>query len=121
MRREISETMPPTSASSVIGVRRDEDIAGAALAAGAEVGHQALDRGVVALDHDRARDQRLDHAEPGEVGLGGEELQHRRHPRPHPPRPVLLTIEGLADALAQLRHDRVVGSHEALVLARKCS
>ena len=94
-----------------------EDIVGATLAAGGEVGDETLDRGVVALDHDGPGDQRLDHAEAGEVGLGGEELEHRPDPGAHRLRPLVLLVESLADPLAQLRHDRVVSRDEALVLA----
>ena len=101
----------------MVGERRARTSSRAALAARLEVGDEALDRGVVALDHDRAGDQRLDHAEPGQVGLGGEEGEHRRDPGPDRLRPVLLGLEGVADALAQLLHDRVVGGDEALVLA----
>ena len=90
---------------------------GEALASGGEVRHETLDRGVVALDHDRAGDQRLDHAEPREMGFGGEELEHRRDPGPHRPRPLLLLIERLGHPPAQLGHHRVVSRDEALVLA----
>ena len=109
--------MPPTSASSVESERRLRTFFGRALAARGEVRDEGLHGGVVALDHDRAGDQRLDHRQPRQVRFGGEEAEHRADPGASRVGPVVLGLEGIVDPLAQLLGDRVESRDEALVLA----
>ena len=109
--------MPPTRASSVESERWLRTALERALAAGGDVGEEGLHSGVVALDHDRAGDQGLDHREARQVRFGGEEAEHRLDPGAGRDGPVVLGLEGLVDPLAHLLGDRVKGRDEALVLA----
>ena len=108
--RTISETMPPTRVSSVAsGSGRSPLCCGAA---GLEDLDEALHRGAVAGRDLAAGGDRLDHAEAGQLGLGGEEAQHRRQRRPHLLRPLAEGLGGGPHRGADVVGDHLVGGEE---------